>query len=148
MDGIPEWFAFALFFPALWIGIGVFLSRFGGWAALARSYRLTGEFCGGRRWRFRSVVVRQANPLRYASYGTGVTLGANVRGLCLAAFPLFRIGHPPLFIPWTDLRITKHEGILYSYLEFRFVRVEGVWLRVPRRLGQEVAAAGGLAIPA
>jgi hypothetical protein len=144
LRGIPEWLAFALFLPCLWIGVSVFLSWFGGWMTLARSYRLTGEFCG-RRWRFRSVVVRSS--WGHASYGTCVTLGASARGLCLAVFPLFRIGHAPLFVPWTDLRIAAHDWLLYSYLEFRFHRVEGVWLRVPRTLGQEVAAAGGLAVP-
>ncbi len=142
------WLAFPVFFLALWAGVLTRIGWLGGWAELARSYRLTTEF-DGRRWRFRSVLVRHAaNPLRRASYGACVTLGSNVRGLYLAVFPLFGIGHPPLFIPWADVRISKHEGMLFSYLEFRFVRVEDVRLRLRPGLGGEVAATGGLAAPA
>jgi hypothetical protein len=148
LDGFPSWLLFPVFFLALWAGVHTLISWLGGWAALARSYLLTTEF-DGRRWRFRSVVVcHAANPLRHASYASCVTLGSNVRGLYRAVFPLFRIGHPPLFIPWADVRISKHEGMLFSYLEFRFVRVEDVRLRLRPGLGGEVAAAGGLAAPA
>lgn len=140
------WPLFLMFFAGLWISVSLLLSWIGGWAALARSYPLATEF-DGRRWRFRSVVVRHANPLRYTGYGSCVTLGANVRGLYLAVFPLFRIGHPPLFIPWADVRIAKHAGLFFSYLDFRFLRAEGVRLRLSWRLGVEVATAGRLAVP-
>jgi hypothetical protein len=135
-----------LLFVALWIGITAFLSWWGGWATLARAYPMTTE-CEGPRWRFRTVLVRHANPLRGAIYRSSVTLRVNARGLCLAVGPLFRVGHPPLFIPWADVRIETREQMFGSYLEFRLRRAEGVWLRLARSLGAEVAAAGGLAVP-
>jgi hypothetical protein len=145
LDEFPAWLPFLPLFLSLRIGIVASLSWFG-WAALARAYRLAGEF-DGRCWRFGSAVVRYAAPWRHARYRCGMTLGANARGLDLAVLPLFRIGHPPLFIPWTDVSVARHDSMLLSCLEFRFRRVETVSLRLNWSLGQEVAAAGGLAVP-
>jgi hypothetical protein len=146
LDEFPAWLPFLPLFLSLWIGIVASLSWFGGWAALARAYRLTGEF-DRQCWRFRSALVRYAAPWRHARYRSGMTLGANARGLYLAVLPLFRIGHPPLFIPWTDVHVARHDSMLLLCLEFRFRRVETVSLRLNRSFGQEVAAAGGLAVP-
>jgi hypothetical protein len=96
---------------------------------------------------FRSAAVRHAAPWRHARYRSCMTLGANARGLYLAVLPLFRIGHPPLFIPWTDVSVARHDSMLLSCLEFRFRRMETVYLSLNWSLGQEVGAAGGLAVP-
>jgi hypothetical protein len=146
LDWLPARLLLPVFFVSLWLGIVALLSWFGGWAALARSYRLTGEF-DGRRWRFRSAMVRHATPMRYARYRSSVTLGANARGLYLAVLPLFRIGHPALFIPWSDVQVSRFDTAFFSYLDFRFRRVEAVYLRLSRSLAQEVAAVGGLTVP-
>jgi hypothetical protein len=92
-------------------------------------------------------MVRHATPLRSANYRSCVTLGANARGLYLAVRPLFRIGHPPLFIPWSDVQVSRFDSAVFSYLDLRFRRVEAVYLRPSWKLGQEVAAMGGLTVP-
>jgi hypothetical protein len=88
-------------FIAMWCLAVAIIARVGGWARLAEQYRHDGPF-EGRKWRFRS-----ANFGRWTSYGGVLTVGGDRQGLYLAVMPLFRIGHPPLFIPWQDVRRTS-----------------------------------------
>lgn len=39
-----------------------------------------------------------------ARYSGVLTLGADAEGLYLGVIFLFRVGHPRLFIPWSDVR--------------------------------------------
>jgi hypothetical protein len=100
-DTIPPQYATPLFFAlfiAMWCAMGVFVAWAGGWAELAMHYRNEGPF-EGRKWRFSSARFGSGT-----SYSGMLTVGANRQGLYLAVLPLFRPGHPPLFIPWEDVR--------------------------------------------
>jgi hypothetical protein len=98
----PELFVLA--FVGLWIGVGLLVAYLGGWATLAKVYRHSDEFRGERR-RFQSARMRWG-----INYGSCLTVGATPRGLYLAALFIFRIGHPPLFMPWTDISIGEQRG--------------------------------------
>ena len=81
------------------------------------------------------------------NYGNILTVGANARGLYLAVFLLFRMAHPPLFIPWTDISVRLHKGRLTTYVELGFRRAPGVPFRVSERLGRLIAASAGRGWP-
>ena len=36
-------------------------------------------------------------------YNNVLTVGADSEGLFLVPFFLFRVGHPPLFVPWAEI---------------------------------------------
>ena len=74
------------------------LAAMGGWMTLAGNFRLNGAFIG-RRWYLRSAQFRYI-----VSYGSVLTVGANDQGLYLAVLLPFRLGHPPLLIPWRFVR--------------------------------------------
>lgn len=131
----PEYFFLA--FAGLWIGISITLAWIGGWTSLAQVYRLTESFEGDRRW-FQSAQMRWR-----VNYGSCLIVGANAKGLYLAILFPFRIGHPPLFIPWGDISIRRKEGFLFNTLEFRFRRAPEIPLRVSERLGRRLAASAG-----
>ena len=77
----------------------------------------------------------------------GLTVGADAKDLYLAVLFLFRIGHPPFFIPWTDISVTLTKRLVFTYLEFHFRRVPEVPLWVSERLDRRLAAAAGRSWP-
>jgi len=89
--------AYIVFFLILWIGVCKLISATGGWRILARDYRANSLFDGKKLW-LKSVGMRS-----WTNYSNCITVGANKYGLYLSVLPIFRIGHPPLFFPWTDI---------------------------------------------
>jgi hypothetical protein len=133
-----------LFFPtfaALWIGITFLIGATGGWRTLSKTYAATNEFTG-KRWHMQSGTMGG-----FARYNNILTIGADARGLYLAVFALFRPGHPPLFIPWEFVRIQERRGWVFTYVVFSFPASPGVELALFRKLGEQVAAAGGRPLP-
>jgi hypothetical protein len=135
------WDLFLPVIAGIWIALSIALSRAGGWAALAAAYRASEAF-EGERWRLQSAGMRWGT-----NYGSCLTVGADARGLYLAVLFLFRIGHPPLLIPWTDISVSVTKRLAFAYLEFGFLRAPGVPLRIGERLGRRLAAAAGRSWP-
>lgn len=98
--------AFLIIFPLFWIAVVWLISLFAGWRKLVARYLATlprdGKFLGGQ-----TVLV---NHSRYRNTMDVVT---NPVGLWMQPMWLFRAGHAPLFIPWSELsnpRPTAHRG--------------------------------------
>lgn len=126
---------FLLFFLALWFGISFLLSVFGGWRQLSKHYRSTGLF-KGQRFYFQSAAMR----LR-ASYNSVLTFGINIEGLYLSVLFPFRIGHPPLFVPWEDISCTEKPGRFFGGFELHFAKCPTIPFLISRRLMEKVAEA-------
>ena len=107
------WIIFPCYFLTLWLFVSAAASYVGGWTILAKRFRFTASF-PGEKWHLQSGQMRWM-----AAYGNCLTLGCNHQGMYLATFPLFRFRHPPLLIPWDEIRISRTQ-ILF----FRFVRLE------------------------
>jgi hypothetical protein len=122
---------FAVFFAVVWMAASFVIAKISGWAALAERYRLQQGTFTGWRLHFQSGRMRLT-----ARYGGALTIGANEMGLYLAVNPLFRVGHPPLFIPWHAIDV--REGKRFSFRE-----VPGVQLDVSQRTGNRVLEAAG-----
>ncbi|MCB9076221.1 MAG: hypothetical protein H6631_01365 [Anaerolineaceae bacterium] len=128
---IPCLFPF-VFIP-MWCAVVFLLAVIGGWSRLAPYYQARSPF-EGKKWGFRSGRMGMTN------YNGVLTIGVNDYGLYLAVFPLFRVGHPPLFIPWYDITTSKSKKFFVSYLDFTFARMPSVTFRVPERLGDTLLA--------
>jgi hypothetical protein len=117
------------------------MGKISGWGRLAERYTASGVVPGNLH-RFRSARIG------WAGYNNCLTFGGDMRGLYVAMFPLFRPGHPPLYIPWHDLEAYAGDLWVVSYLEFRFPQMPGVRLRVSRSLGDSLIreAAGQVVI--
>ena len=124
-------------FAALWATICVVLSRSGGWHALASHYRATTPFLG-TRLRFRSAQLGG-----WVGYNGSLTVGANREGLYLAVWPIFRIGHPPLFVPWSDGRASAEKRWVFEIAALRFAAEPAALLRISRRLAERLGQASG-----
>ncbi len=130
-----------LFVVALWFAVGIAVSFLSGWAELARIYRLPGEFTGNR-WKWQSARMRLL-----IGYNNCLTVGANQQGLYLAMFFPFRVGHPPLFIPWSDISVRKGKSLWWKWSEFRFRQAPSVWIRLNERLSKRIEDSAGPAWP-
>jgi hypothetical protein len=125
--------AHILFFIIIWVGVCKVLSVVGGWNILSRDYRADSAFDGKKMW-LKSIGLR-----RWVNYNNCITVGANKYGLFLSAFPLFRIGHPPLFFPWTD--ISTEEGnrrFFGDFVKFTFTRQPDVPVIFPKKLAEKI----------
>ena len=121
-------YLFPFFFIFLWVTVLFILAYIGGWSRLAQYYQTQSTF-EGERWNFKSGRMGVTN------YSGCLTIGVNDRGLYLAVFPIFRVGHPPLFIPWYDITTSKSRKFLVSYLDFTFARMPSVTFSVAERFG-------------
>ena len=118
-----------LFLVAGWCGISVLMSFLSGWWELSRNYRSTTIF-DGTRFRFQSASMRLGT-----SYGNCVNLGVNQNGLYLSVLFLFRLGHPPLFIPWPDVSTTKKRFLFFfKQVELRFGKYPSIRFVISQRL--------------
>ncbi len=83
---------FLVGFPA----ISFVIAHTGGWGALAERYRYDGPIDQKRYMRSGSFGA-----MRYKNM---LTVAGDDSGLYLAVFLPFRVGHPPMRIPWVDIR--------------------------------------------
>lgn len=128
----PSLFAaiFPIYLIALWLLIGAILSFVGGWWSLSKLYRTQVPF-EGAKWRGQSGRMRWL-----ANYNHVLTLGANREGLYLASMFLFRFMHPPLLIPWREIKVRSSKDWLFEYVTFTI----GHELAIPLRIRGKVAA--------
>ena len=132
---------FVFYFICLWIAISCILSAIGGWFELGRAYRAVKPF-QGNRWHFQDAYLRLLT-----SYKGSVTVGANAEGLYTSVFLLFRIGHPPLFIPWEDISVRPGKCLWVRVYKFEFRQVSSVRLQLKEKLGKKIQIAAGSAWP-
>jgi hypothetical protein len=94
-DFDPRWFP--LFFFGLWVTVCALLSYLAGWPALADKYRSDRDIVGQR---YRAVSLSMGRFVGGVNYSNCATIRLNEEGIALSVQFLFRLFHPPLFIPW------------------------------------------------
>jgi hypothetical protein len=98
---------FLVVFPAFWCFVVWILSRASGWHRLAQRHaagnRLVSGACHGGVTGMVGVV----------SYRHVLTLHFNADGFFLEVMVLFRIGHPRLFIPWSEISTRTPRQVLW-----------------------------------
>jgi len=125
---------FVVSFVVLWNLVVLLISAISGWRHLAGYYRAPGPF-SGQKWTW------QMGWFGAARYRGVLTVGADTSGLYLDVMPLFRIGHPALFIPWSDITIEDRPAFFFPVVALQFLQVPGVTLSLPKKLWEQVEAA-------
>jgi hypothetical protein len=124
---------YILIFIALWSCICHLISAAGGWRRLRRDYRAAAPFDGKKLW-FKSAGMR-----RWTNYNNCLVVGANKYGLYLAVLPIFRVGHPPLFIPWTDISTeAASRRLLPDVVIFSFAKQPDVPVIFPKKCAARI----------
>ncbi|MGH9380057.1 MAG: hypothetical protein ACRD2Z_05545 [Thermoanaerobaculia bacterium] len=140
LDDSWLWALFPVVFVGMWLLICFLLSAMGGWQRLAEHYVASARF-SGERFYFCSAQIG------YVNYGGCLTLGASPDGLYLAVFPLFRVAHPPLVIPWSDVIARESRRWFFAAVALEFAKANGISVRISRRLAQVLFDASGTQVP-
>lgn len=120
--------AAAAFFVGVWVVAVVLVSLLSGWWGLAEQYRTETPFPAHMR-RFQRGQMRWRT-----NYGNILTVASDSRGLYLSVMFLFRLGHPPLFIPWAD--ISFEDPNLWLFFSMQRLRLGPD--RIPLRLRESL----------
>jgi hypothetical protein len=121
---------FPLYLLCLWMLVAIAVSLLGGWHSLANLYRTHAHFTGPT-WRMQSAQMRFLT-----NYNNVLTIGASPQGLYLASMFLFRFMHPPLLVPWSEIKVRRKQGWMFEYVIFTL----GHELAIPLRLRATLAA--------
>jgi hypothetical protein len=132
---------FWLFFVGAWVLASLLISLAGGWAQLSHDFRTRDE-PRGPRWRFQSARLRFG-----VGYNGVLTFAVDPMGLWISIFPLFRVGHPPLFIPWREMTATRERAMRSEVLKLRFQRHPSITLTIRGSLARKMEAALGRPLP-
>jgi len=111
---------FSEYFPlaiiVLWPAATGFISAIGGWGTLAEFYRKPPDKkCGNKPILLSGVGMRFM-----LGYHNCVFAAADNDGLYLSVIFLFRLFHPPLFIPWPDIKAERRK---YLFV-FNMIRLD------------------------
>ncbi|HXK22276.1 MAG TPA: hypothetical protein VMS55_06310 [Myxococcota bacterium] len=135
----PDWAAtfFPVFFVGMWVLVSYSISAIGGWHTLAGHYAESSP-CTGARFRLRSGQIGGL-----ANYGGVLMLGADRAGLHLSVALPFRLAHPPLCVPWSDIRARAVRRWLSEGVELEFAKAPNATLRISRSLASSLFDAAG-----
>jgi hypothetical protein len=139
LDQHPSAFAaiFPIYFLCLWLLVGTIISFVGGWFSLSRTYRTKVPF-NGAKWRGQSGQMRWLT-----NYNRVLTLGTSQDGLYVACMFFFRFMHPPLLIPWSEIKVRRKKGWVFEYVVFTMGHELGIPLRIREKLGAKLRESAG-----
>lgn len=118
-------------FPLFWGGVVTLISYLSGWQALAGFYAEDGAPLRETR-RFRSLSTRRKSSVP-SSYSGVITYGVSETALFISVMILFRMGHKPLKIPFSDISIEKDKGIFSHEAHLQVSKVPGLILILPMK---------------
>jgi len=107
-------------FAGLWVFGAWLLSWIGGWRRLVEQFGCKEPFDG-------TITHAASGRVGFIIYRLTLKLGVSDRGLYLAGFSMFRIFHPPLFIPWNQIQAEMRGRGMWAWngLKLAFPAVPG-----------------------
>jgi hypothetical protein len=128
---------FPIYFLCLWLLVAASISFVGGWFSLAKVYR-TRVLFEGAKWRMQSGKMRWL-----VNYNNALTIGVSPQGLYLASMFLFRFMHPPLLVPWNEIKVRTSKGWVFETVTFTMGRDLAIPLRIRGKLAAKLRGAAG-----
>lgn len=131
-------YGFVIFFVSLWCFVCFLVSLFSGW------HRLTGRF---QKQSEPYGETKSAGPFFYGvkmrfrtNYRNVIRITAAEDAVYLSMLFLFRIGHPPLRVPWKEIQFKRTKFLWLKYV----VLMIGERERIPMRISERMAVKLGL----
>jgi hypothetical protein len=113
-----------------------YMMSFGGWKQLTQNYKANTSFVGARL-NFQTAIINTGK-----QSGT-INVGINSSGLHLSCIFFLRPGHPPLFIPWSEISWTR-ERERYPYaIKLQTAKQPGIPILITESLFEEIKALSG-----
>ena len=94
-------------FVLLWLFICAMSAKFGSWKKLSNTYATLG-LPTGKMYRFRSARMGKVK------YNNALNVQVSSRGLYLVPIIFFRFAHPPILIPWRDIRLEEEKSFMLT----------------------------------
>ncbi|WP_411826855.1 hypothetical protein [Luteolibacter sp. AS25] len=117
-------------FTAVWGFVSLLVSTLFGWGRLGKRFRCI------RRPEGQTFRMQGARLGMFGNYNGILTITVAAEGLYMAVFPAFRIGHPPILIPWSEIHDVKDAQMLWQKMTaFRVGRPEMLSISVSRKVG-------------
>jgi hypothetical protein len=123
-------------FVGVWVLLSFLFSLMDGWHALSRRFRRSSEPYG---------ETRSAGPFYYRvrmrfgmGYGGVVRLTAGSDALYLSMLFLLRIGHPPLCIPWNEIKFSRTKFLWLRYVALTLGAQERIPMRISERMARKL----------
>jgi hypothetical protein len=127
-----------IIFIAFWCAIGYLVSFLTGWLALARRFKKQSEPYG---------EIRSAGPFFYTvymrfwgHYSSVIRLTAASDALYASVLFLFRIGHPPLRIPWDEIRFGRTKFFFRTNIVLTLGNAEKIPMRISLRMARNLGS--------
>jgi hypothetical protein len=132
-------YVFLVFMVAFWMLVSYVIGAISGWNALSKRFACPKGAFHGETWSFRRARMRFLT-----RYGNCLTFGADESGLYMSILPFFRVGHPPLLIPWAEVAVAPGDtGLLFKQRTLRLGRQEAIPLRISASLAASLQQAAG-----
>lgn len=150
--GLHSWI-FKIYLLSIWPSIFLIFSFVSGWHKLSKRFRATSRrtipTCGlpDLMCLFNLPVVPGAKTLPHLgwpSYKGIVRITPDPGGLDLSVYLPFRIGHPPLCIPWEEIEVLNTMRELPVILLLG--KKEGVPLRISHKMARELGIESSKAV--
>ena len=74
----------------------------------------------------------------WSHYGSGIRLIAASDALYVSVLFLLRIGHPPLRIPWDEIRFSRTKFFFRSYIVLTLGNQEKIPMRISLRMARNL----------
>ena len=133
----PQGFAIiAVFVVAVWWVSMSLTGLLTGWSALARRFRTESEPYGDCKTAgpfFYTVYMRY-----WTHYSSVIRLTAAAEALYLSVLFPFRVGHPPLRIPWNEIQFASTKRFLRTYIVLTLGNEERIPMRIPQRMASDL----------
>lgn len=123
---------FIIGFTSIWIIVSALISYLGGWWLLSQYYQSRPSNIR-KKWFFQTAAMRFMT-----GYGNCLNIGVTDQGLSLSVLFIFRFGHPPLLIPWEDIRVEKFNSWMMKGVKLTFNKVPNVPLILRKRLARNI----------
>ena len=123
----------AIFVGGTWCASSFLISAMTGWLTLARQFKSESQPYGDSKTAgpfFYTVYMRL-----WSHYSCVIHLTAAADALYASVLFPFRIAHPPLRIPWNEIRVGRTKLFFLTYIVLTLGNEE----RIPMRISQRMA---------
>ena len=126
-----------LFTVGLWSGISFTVSRIFGWHKISEHY-------WGKLEHFNKRFVMQSlSTSLFGNYSAIVNFAVSDDYLGISVLFMYRMGHPPLKIPLTDINGIQKTTFLFPRVHLQLNKIPSQNVAIPLRLAEKIEQASG-----